>query len=171
MQRKQASESKKLSQSNADVHSFTTSCINAFGFTKTPYDGVSEISKAGNRLTRSIAQTVSMVKPIFESEYKRPEDNFRVIQDTNPVKKAALTDAQKRHEENVAKERKVKEELMKQHYLKLKKAVKDESEKSDILNRHKKDVNETLKIQMDMKVSLVLFSNGLFLSLTKVNGK
>jgi hypothetical protein len=34
-----------------------------------------------------------MVKPIFESEYKRPEDNFRVIQDTNPVKKAALTDA------------------------------------------------------------------------------
>jgi len=53
----------------------------------------------------------------------------------------------------------------------LKKAVKDESEKSDILNRHKKDVNETLKIQMDMKVSLVLFSNGLFLSLTKVNGK
>jgi hypothetical protein len=40
---------------------------------------LSQSSASMNRLTRSVAPTVSMVKPLHDSDYKRPEENTRVI--------------------------------------------------------------------------------------------
>lgn len=41
------------------------------------------------------------LKELCDSDYVRPEDNFRVLQDTNPYKNAALKDALKRYEESL----------------------------------------------------------------------
>ena len=38
------------------------------------------------------------IKQLFDSEYIKPIDNPRVIQDTNPVKSAAFADALSRFE-------------------------------------------------------------------------
>jgi hypothetical protein len=38
------------------------------------------------------------VKHIFDSSYLKPNENYRVVQDTNPVKAAILDQAQRRHD-------------------------------------------------------------------------
>jgi hypothetical protein len=35
---------------------------------------------------------------LFDSEYKLPNENLRVIHDEDPIKKAALQEAHRRHE-------------------------------------------------------------------------
>ena len=39
-----------------------------------------------------------VVKHLYDSSYMRPNENYRVVQDTNPVKAAIMDQAQKRHE-------------------------------------------------------------------------
>jgi len=53
------------------------------------------------------------VKMLFDSEYKLPNENFRVINDEDPIKKAALEEARLRYERLVEKEKKRNELLMK----------------------------------------------------------
>ena len=43
------------------------------------------------------------VKHLYESEYVKPEDNRRVVQDCNPVKAAILDDARNRFEKTLDK--------------------------------------------------------------------
>jgi hypothetical protein len=97
MTRKQNTETKKGSTANSktDGKSLTSSRVIAMGGVHNPYGmhTLSQTSSSMNRLTRSVAPTVSMVKPLHDSDYKRPEENTRVIQDTNPIKSAALSDA------------------------------------------------------------------------------
>ncbi len=62
-------------------------------------------SRNRDRLTRSFAPSVSMVKPLFDSAYVRPQDNARVIQDNAPAKQAAISDAEARHEDSLRKGR------------------------------------------------------------------
>ena len=50
---------------------------------------------------------------LFDSEYKLPNENFRVINDEDPIKKAALEEARLRYERLVEKEKKRNELLMK----------------------------------------------------------
>lgn len=50
---------------------------------------------------------------LFDSEYKLPNENFRVINDEDPIKKAALKEARGRYERLVEKEKKRNELLMK----------------------------------------------------------
>lgn len=50
---------------------------------------------------------------LFDSEYKLPNENFRVINDEDPIKKAALEEARRRYERLVEKEKKRNELLMK----------------------------------------------------------
>jgi hypothetical protein len=50
---------------------------------------------------------------LFDSEYKLPNENFRVINDEDPIKKAALEEARRRYEWLVEKEKKRNELLMK----------------------------------------------------------
>ncbi len=50
---------------------------------------------------------------LFDSEYKLPNENFRVIHDEDPIKKAALEEARRRYERLVEKEKKRNELLMK----------------------------------------------------------
>jgi hypothetical protein len=50
---------------------------------------------------------------LFDSEYKLPNENFRVINDEDPIKKAALEEARRRYERFVEKEKKRNELLMK----------------------------------------------------------
>ena len=45
---------------------------------------------------------------LFDSEYKLPNENFRVINDEDPIKKAALEEARRRYERLVEKEKKKK---------------------------------------------------------------
>ena len=48
---------------------------------------------------------------LFDSEYKLPNENFRVINDEDPIKKAALEEARRRYERLVEKE-KIRNELL-----------------------------------------------------------
>ena len=50
---------------------------------------------------------------LFDSEYKLPNENFRVINDEDPIKKAALEEARRRYERLVEKEKIRNEILMK----------------------------------------------------------
>lgn len=59
-------------------------------------------ANGANLLTSTIKSKA--VKQLFESEYVRPEENFRVIQDSDPYKSAAIKEALKRYEENLKKE-------------------------------------------------------------------
>ncbi len=98
MQRKQvATDSKKfaISRSQMGSNTLTSERVHAIGGANSPYEthSLSQASRSCNRLTRSIAPTVSMVKPIFDSKYKHPHENERVLQDSHPVKRAALEDA------------------------------------------------------------------------------
>ena len=90
MSRKQATESKKLtvSRSQMGTNSLTSERVNAIGGANSPYEtsSLSQATRSCNRLTKSIAPTVSMVKPIFDSKYKYPHENERVLQDSHPIK-------------------------------------------------------------------------------------
>ena len=55
------------------------------------------------------------VKQLFDSEYVKPEDNFRVYQDTNPVKSAAMKNALQRYEDSLKNENKQLGNHMKEH--------------------------------------------------------
>ena len=59
------------------------------------------------------------MKQLFDSEYVKPEDNFRVIQDSNPTKSAALKQALTRYEESLKKESKTAGHLLKDHEKKI----------------------------------------------------
>ena len=65
------------------------------------------------------------MKQLFDSEYVKPEENFRVIQDSNPTKSAALKEALNRYEESLKKESKILGYHLKDHK---KKIEQDESE-------------------------------------------
>lgn len=56
-----------------------------------------------------------MVKALFDSAYVKPEHNYRVIQDTNPVKKAALNMALNRYEKDLAVKNQLHERSMTHH--------------------------------------------------------
>ena len=55
------------------------------------------------------------VKQLFDSEYVKPEDNFRVVQDNNPTKSAAMKNALHRYEETLKGDNKVLGNHMKDH--------------------------------------------------------
>ena len=42
-----------------------------------------------------------VVKHLFDSSYLKPSENYRVVQDDNPVKAAILDQALKRHEQQM----------------------------------------------------------------------
>ena len=78
-----------------------------------PYDGTSTKSfykSGGLTATRSRA-----VKQLFDSEYVKPSENFRVMQDSNPLKSAALKEALNRYEENLKKDSKKEGGFLKEH--------------------------------------------------------
>ena len=56
-----------------------------------------------------------MVKALFDSAYVKPEHNYRVIQDSNPVKKAALNLALNRYEKDLAVKNQLHERAMTHH--------------------------------------------------------
>ena len=55
------------------------------------------------------------VKQLFDSEYVKPQDNFRVMQDNNPLKSAALKEALKRYENTLQRENKHEGSHLKDH--------------------------------------------------------
>jgi hypothetical protein len=59
------------------------------------------------------------VKQLFDSEYVKPQDNFRVKQDTDPIKSAALKEALKRYEDNLKMENTSAGHHMKDHQHKI----------------------------------------------------
>jgi hypothetical protein len=69
-----------------------------------------------------------MVKALFDSAYVKPEHNFRVIQDSNPVKKAALNAALSRYEQDLAVKNHLHERSMAHHKEKIAKDLEALSE-------------------------------------------
>ena len=55
------------------------------------------------------------VKQLFDSDYVKPQDNFRVVQDANPLKSAALKEALKRYEDNLKTDNKNEGHQLKDH--------------------------------------------------------
>lgn len=84
MTRKNITESKNgscSSRGGAYGQNLTSARVHAMGSVHNPagMHTLSQSSASMNRLTRSVAPTVSMVKPLHDSDYKRPEENTRVI--------------------------------------------------------------------------------------------
>ena len=59
------------------------------------------LSQVGVGPTGSTIGKKRAVKHLFDSDYVRPEDNFRVLQDDNPLKAAAFKDALSRYENDL----------------------------------------------------------------------
>lgn len=57
---------------------------------------------SSNRLSKNPSQTVGGIKALHDSCYVPPVENFRVLQDDDPIKKAAVEEAKKRFESAVA---------------------------------------------------------------------
>lgn len=55
------------------------------------------------------------MKHLFDSDYVRPEDNYRVLQDTNPLKAAAFKDALSRYEQDLKRKNDGHDAYMKYH--------------------------------------------------------
>ena len=66
-----------------------------------------------------------MVKHLFDSSYVRPQDNYRVVQDNNPVKAAAISEAQKRYEAELAFKAEIHARNMANHSKKIAKDTAD----------------------------------------------
>jgi len=60
------------------------------------------------------------VKQLFDSEYVKPEDNFRVYQDNNPTKSAAMKNALQRYEDTLKGDNRVLGGHMQEHRNKIK---------------------------------------------------
>lgn len=56
-----------------------------------------------------------VVKHLFDSSYVRPQDNFRVVQDSNPVKAAVMNGAQQRYEQELEWKRRIHSNNMALH--------------------------------------------------------
>ena len=69
-----------------------------------------------------------MVKALWDTAYVKPEHNYRVIQDTNPVKKAALNMALNRYERDLAVKNQLHERSMTHHKEKIAKDLEMLSE-------------------------------------------
>ena len=48
-----------------------------------------------------------VVKHLYDSEYVKPTENFRVVQDSNPVKAAIMNQALHRYEQDIQKNSKM----------------------------------------------------------------
>jgi len=105
---KAAAEGQRKRTIGNDGHSVSSAVI------QRPYAGfnggnpspsqVSGYSNAESRLTRSVAPTVSSLKNISDSKYMKPSENFRVIQENDPVRQKVFQEALNRHKEQKNRE-------------------------------------------------------------------
>lgn len=65
------------------------------------------------------------VKKIFDSDYVKPDENFRVLQDTNPLKNAVMKQALQRHERTLKYEQELYDKHIEEHKNKI---IQDEKE-------------------------------------------
>jgi hypothetical protein len=59
------------------------------------------------------------VKALFDSSYVKPEHNYRVVQDHNPVKQATLHLARERFEKDLAVKNQLQDAVMDYHFNKI----------------------------------------------------
>ena len=63
--------------------------------------------------------TGRQVKALFDSSYVKPEHNYRVVQDHNPVKQATLNLARERFEKDLAVKNQLQDAAMDYHFTKI----------------------------------------------------
>ena len=63
--------------------------------------------------------TGRQVKALFDSSYVKPEHNYRVVQDHNPVKQATLNLARERFEKDLAVKNQIQDGIMDYHFNKI----------------------------------------------------
>ena len=61
------------------------------------HDKISNIYSEDNVPEAYLKSQNRTVKHLYDSSYVKPQENFRVVQDTNPVKAAILVQAEERH--------------------------------------------------------------------------
>ncbi len=95
------------------------------------------------------------MKQLFDSEYVKPEDNFRVIQDHNPLKSAALKEALNRYEENLKKESKQLGYHLKDHHSKIEKdeaeISREKEEKTNKQKQFKQQIEEQILLNAELR--------------------
>ena len=93
------------------------------------------------------------MKALHDSCYMVPEQNPRVIKDSDPVKSLAWKQALERHEMSVAQQKSFNEGIMKTHYDRVvgdEKAVENEQA---LRKQKQKHFYEEIRSQMDQNVS------------------
>lgn len=97
------------------------------------------------------------MKQLFDSDYVKPQDNTRVMQDSHPIKSAALKEALKRYEDNLKKESGHEGVHLNDHKYKIEFDQNQiNQEKETKINKQKK-FNEAIKEQMELNVSILIY--------------
>ena len=93
------------------------------------------------------------VKELFDSEYVKPEDNYRVFQDSNPLKQAAMKEALSRYETSLKKDSQTLGAHLKDHQKKIEFDDSERNNEKEIKLRKQQQFKKTIEDQMLQNVS------------------
>ena len=102
--------------------------------------------------------TGRQVKALFDSSYVKPEHNYRVVQDHNPVKQATLHLARERFEKDLAVKNQLQDAVMDYHFNKIESDRRQCEQERHAKKQKQQRFKQTLEEQIDGNVS-IFFSN------------
>lgn len=97
------------------------------------------------------------VKELFDSDYVKPTDNYRVFQDSNPLKSAAHKEALDRYESKLKRESKLANHHLSDHQRRINFDVNEKEREVEEKVNKQKLFNEQIQEQMRLNVSFYLF--------------
>lgn len=93
------------------------------------------------------------MKNLFDSAYVKPEDNYRVIQDKNPVKSATINGALTRYENDLKLKNDLHHIHLAQHGAKIEHDQSEVERERDMRRNKQKVFREQIEEQMTINVS------------------
>lgn len=114
------------------------------------------IDLRADRLVRNNPIMAGQVKALHDSCYQKPEQNPRVIQDTDTAKNVAWKQALERHENQIFQQKNFNEVVMSKHFEKVKSDETQLTAEQENRRQKQKRFNEEIRNQMTMNVSQIV---------------
>jgi hypothetical protein len=109
------------------------------------------------------ASRTRAVKHLFDSDYVRPEDNYRVLQDDNPLKAAAFKDALSRYENDLKRKNDGHGVHMQQHKNVVERDINEKQREHDQKRlkqaEFRKNVTEQISKNVSEHIDLIFLLN------------
>lgn len=99
--------------------------------------------------------TGRQVKALFDSSYVKPEHNYRVVQDHNPVKQATLHLARERFEKDLAVKNQLQNAVMDYHFSKIENDKHQCEQERNAKKQKQLRFKQTLEEQIESNVSII----------------